>query len=183
MKKIIVICLSLLFLSSPLIASTIPQYPLSSVDNTTITFVNQTVFEALGFFSHISQSWMSGDQVLLCKDDATFPAIFTHKNNLPFIPPLIIIKNVTRGTKLIAWHVVPPTAGSTSVVSADPATGQIALSDSSVWTVPESDRTHLEIWSPGDLVLIGGNTGINNAIFDAFLLNADRQNTVKAVEL
>ncbi|MBX7066142.1 MAG: hypothetical protein K1X28_02815 [Parachlamydiales bacterium] len=70
-----------------------------------------------------------------------------------------------------------------NIAAVDVISGQVTLSDGSVW---DTLKTHIRIlysWEPGDLILIGKNGSVERSVFDAVLINSTRQNLVKSKEI
>ncbi len=183
LKRFLVVFVFVLF-SENIPASVIPQYQLSSIDHSTITFTNQAEFLVGTFNWWRLSEWDSGDQLKIVSHFfPVFPPAFEKPGAITMIFPTFCIKNLTKGSQVEAHLITLPQVGSLRIVSVDAQAGQVVLSDSSVWNIFPEDKRFLFFWDVNDFILIGQNTDPRSPSYDAILFNASKQNFAEAVGL
>lgn len=170
--------------SIPVMASTIPEYTVTAIDGHQITCDNDSVFTIHPSSSEVLAGWSSAEAVILAQTDATFfPPIGGTRNGQPILQMMWMLKNTTTETTAIAYLSTLPQSNLVTITSIDPSTGQVTLSDTSVWAIREMDQRFFKSWQNADLIMVGLNQGCDSNSFDALLFNVTKCSVARAVEL
>lgn len=173
---------SCLVAASSLFSSSIPTYTLSGRQNQEITLSNGAVFEA-HFCSDIKiDDWTPNDELMIFYTEQ----VVVDLRNIPYFhsqKPVIQFRNLTQDSRISSTMISPPNFGGLNIAAVDLISGQVALSDGSVWDTLKTHIRMLSSWETGDLILIGKNGSAERTVFDAVLINSTKQNLIKSKEI
>ncbi len=164
-------------------ASTIPTYPIASVNGPNLTLTDNAVVSINGIYAPLVSQWNSGDQIYFGQADITFfPPVIASIGGLPVTEPMFIIQNATQGSSAIGYLSSVPSLLPLLLETINPVNGTIILSDTTRWRICTVDRRYFIDWQTNDVILIGKNLGSNSGTFDAVIFNTTRLETVNAYQ-
>lgn len=167
--------------------SAIPEYQITEIDETRVTFSNGAVFSVL-YNKSILQEWNINDPVQFAG-----PYVGTLQSGksqiidgkLVVYSYVLLINQLHPGSVVTLLLQQPPDypAPNTYVVSSiDLANRRIVLSDATEWVYSNTDDSHAKDWEVNDLIMIGSNNALPSSERDAVLYNATKQNVIQTVQ-
>jgi hypothetical protein len=175
MKKHI-LYLSFVFCPTLFLASSIPQYQLSSSRIDSVTLANQAIFKT--FINPGYLFWEPFDEIeiVMVLDFARSVKLIGDRYEAC---PNFLIHNLTKSLLVLGRLEQPPNMQDMStfgVLSIDRTNRIVTLSDTSNWLYPESEDIPFGFWQIGDLVMIANLSTLhsesNVVLFNTFQQHA-----------
>jgi|GEM_PF-1959277 len=175
-------CIIIAFLTCCLQASVIPPYEIGGVNENMITFTNDAIFQVLSRDFVTSQPWQPGDEVKITSMEVGLVVSVVQYT----LSPVFLLDNLTRTEKRIAVSLqkspTVPHQYTYTINAIDFEAQAIELSDASVWRYPMNNQRHVAVWRVGDVIMIGVNSLGSSTVYDAILINTDKQSVIKALQ-